>query len=294
MANTKKFYMHKISNLINIQKIVTIHYQELSKGYSAMLESHNFWELIYVDKNEAIVEIDGVEFNVKRGELFVISPNASHTVKTNDNEPNIFIISFDCRSESMHFFANKKMVLNQKYHYLLKNIMQEATNTFIVPDFNPNLNKLNLLQNANLGGEQALKNSLELLLIYLLRDEAQSNKQEKYFVTKTNSIKDLEFEIANYLSNNLYGKFSLDGLCDSLYYGKTFLCSFFKQKTGKTIYQTYLKFKVDEAKKLIRNGIPLQEIAEKLCFDSPSHFNSVFKKYAKVTPNEYKLSITTR
>ena len=294
MANAKKFYMHKISNLINVQKIVTIHYQELSKGYSAVLESHNFWELIYVDKNETIVEIDGIENVVKRGELFLISPNATHTVKTQNNEPNIFIISFDCRSESMQFFNNKKIALNSKYHYLLKNIMQEATNTFIVPDFNPNLTKLNLQKNANLGGEQALKNSLELLLIYLLRDEIQRSEQRKYFVTKTNSLKELEFEIANYLSNNLYSKFSLDALCESLYYGKTFLCSFFKQKTGNTIYQTYLKFKVDEAKKLIRNGLQLQEISEKLCFDSPSHFNSVFKKYAKMTPNEYKSSITTR
>ena len=294
MANTKKFYMHKIANLINIQKIVTIHYQELQKGYCAEIESHNFWELIYVDKEHAVIEIDGVETLVNRGEMFFIAPNASHTVKTKDSEPNIFIISFDCHSESVNFFRDKKIEINSSYHYLLKNIMQEATNTFVVPDFNPNLNKLNLLQNANLGGEQALKNSLELLLIYLLRSETQNAKQEKYFVTKTNSLKDLEFEIANYLSNNLYSKFSLENLCESLYYGKTFLCSFFKQKTGKTIYQTYLKFKVDEAKKLIRRGVPLQEIAEKLCFDSPSHFNSVFKKYAKVTPNEYKLSITTR
>ena len=294
MANSKKFYMHKISNLINIQKIVTIHYQELQKGYCAEIESHNFWELIFVDKDHAVVEMDGVETLVNRGEIFFIAPNASHTVKTNESEPNIFIISFDCHSESINFFKGKKIGINSKYHYLLKNIMQEATNTFIIPDFNPNLNKLNLLKNANLGGEQALKNSLELLLIYLIREETQGAKQEKYFVTKTNSLKDLEFEIANYLSSNLYSKFSLENLCESLYYGKTFLCSFFKQKTGKTIYQTYLKFKVDEAKKLIRSGMPLQEIAEKLCFDSPSHFNSVFKKYAKVTPNDYKLSITVR
>ncbi|MBO5851393.1 MAG: AraC family transcriptional regulator [Clostridia bacterium] len=294
MANTKKFYMHKISNLINVQKIVTIHYQELQKGYLAQRESHNFWELIYVDKDQAVIEIDGVEIIVNKGEMFFIAPNDVHTVKTGEKEPNIFIISFDCHSESMNFFLDKKIELKNEYHYLLKNIMQEATNTFIIPDFNPNLNKLDLLKNANLGGEQALKNSLELLLIYLLRDETQNKKQEKYFVTKTNSLNDLEFEIANYLSNNLYSKFSLENLCESLFYGKTFLCSFFKNKTGKTIYQTYLKFKIDEAKKLIRRGVPLQEISEKLCFDSPSHFNSVFKKYANMTPNEYKLSIKAR
>ena len=32
-AKTKRFYMHRIANLLNIQKIVTIHYQELPEGY---------------------------------------------------------------------------------------------------------------------------------------------------------------------------------------------------------------------------------------------------------------------
>ena len=30
-SQKKKFYMHKIANLINIQKIITIHYQALEK-----------------------------------------------------------------------------------------------------------------------------------------------------------------------------------------------------------------------------------------------------------------------
>ena len=52
-----------------------------------------------------------------------------------------------------------------------------------------------------------------------------------------------------------------------------------------------LKKETDEAKKLIRQKRSFSEIAERLCFDSLSHFNSVFKKYAGMTPGEYKDSI---
>ena len=48
----KKFYMHKISSLINIRKIVTIHYQELLPHYVYPEESHDFWEIIYADKDD--------------------------------------------------------------------------------------------------------------------------------------------------------------------------------------------------------------------------------------------------
>ena len=49
-GKTKQFYMHKIANLLNVQKIVTIHYQELDKTYASEEETHDFWELIYADK----------------------------------------------------------------------------------------------------------------------------------------------------------------------------------------------------------------------------------------------------
>lgn len=58
-----------------------------------------------------------------------------------------------------------------------------------------------------------------------------------------------------------------------------------------SIYQTYLRLKVDEAKKLIRQKYTFTEVAGRLCFDSLSHFNFVFKRYTGMTPGEYKASI---
>jgi hypothetical protein len=51
--------MHKISNLINVQKIVTIHYQALEKNYLFPEEKHDFWEINYADKENVFIGIDG-------------------------------------------------------------------------------------------------------------------------------------------------------------------------------------------------------------------------------------------
>ena len=46
----KQYVKHRIENLVNIAKIVTIHYYELDKNFSYPGESHDFWELVYADK----------------------------------------------------------------------------------------------------------------------------------------------------------------------------------------------------------------------------------------------------
>ena len=287
----RQFYMHKIANLLKIQKIVTIHYQELPARYVSHEETHDFWEIIYADKKDAYVVTDGGKKNLKQGEMFFIKPNQPHYVECSDEETNIFIISFECRSESMRFFFDKQYRVPDNYRYLLQNIMSEATETFDLPDFDPDLKKLELKEHPNLGGEQILKNSLEILLIQMLRSANNQSSPQEFFISKINSSTELQDEIVRMLTERVYGNFSLDELCMELHYGKTHLCSFFREKTGMSIYQTYLKLKTDEAKKLIRQKRSFAEITDKLCFDSLSHFNYVFKKYAGMTPSEYKASI---
>ncbi|MDD6995652.1 MAG: AraC family transcriptional regulator [Candidatus Borkfalkiaceae bacterium] len=288
---SKRFFMRKIDNLINVQKIVTVHYQELEKGYAAPEEKHDFWEMVYTDKGNAFVVTDGTSYLLKRGETFFIPPNLPHYVCSGNNEPNVFIISFSCRSESIRFFSNRAFPVPENLSYLLENILAEARETFVLPDFDPDLKKLELRENANIGGEQVIKNSLELLLIYLLRRGENQVSPQEFFVSKIASSTALQDEIVRYLSERVYGTFSLEELCGEIHYGKTHLCTFFKKQTGKTIYQTYLKLKTDEAKKLIRRKTSFSEIAERLGFDSLSHFNYVFKNYAGMTPGEYKKSI---
>ena len=287
----KKFYKHKISNLLNVQKIVTVHYQELSPHYVSEEEAHDFWEIIYADKGNVFFVRNGREERLSQGEIAFIQPNAPHFVKSGKAEPNIFIVSFECRSESMNYFVDKRLSVPENLRYLLQNVMSEALATFRIPDFDPALNKLEMQPSPNLGGEQVLKNSLELLLVYLLRMENERAATQKFFVSKAEDSTKLQDEIIRYLSSSVYGEFSLDELCEKLHYGKTFLCSLFKRETGNTIYQTYLKMKTDEAKKLIRRGKSFSEIADLLHFDTLPHFIGVFGKCAGMTPGEYRNSI---
>lgn len=290
-TNEKKFYTHKISNLLNIQDIVTIHYQTLEKNYLFPVETHDFWEINYADKEDVAIGLDDRKIQLKQGEILFIKPNQPHFVESGSKEPHLFIISFHCRSESMQFFKDKQMPLPENYRYLLQNVMSEAKETFSLPDFDPHLKKLQLKDNPNLGGEQVIKNSLEILLIHLLRSFQNRNSSQEFFISKIADSTELQDEIVRILRSKIYGKFSLADLCAQLHYGSTRLCTFFKEKTGMTIYQTYLQLKINEAKKLIRKNKTFSEISELLYFDSISTFTFVFKKHVGMTPSEYRNSI---
>ena len=226
----KKFYMHKISNLINVQKIVTIHYQALEKNYVFPEESHDFWEINYADKEDIFVFINGEKILLKQGEIIFIKPNQPHYVESRDKEPNLFIISFICRSPSMPFFNDKKFVVPKNYRYLLQNITSEAMATYNLPDFDPHMNELTFKSNPNLGGEQIIKNALESLLIYLLRHAQKHEQSQEFFISKIADSEELHDAIVRILHAKIYDKFRLEDLCEQLHYGTTQLCTFSVKK----------------------------------------------------------------
>ena len=91
------------------------------------------------------------------------------------------------------------------------------------------------------------------------------------------------------LSASVYSTISIDDLSKKLNYGRTFLCTVFKEETGLSINSFYTDLKIKEAKRLMDEGkLNFTEISEKLNFSSPYYFTKVFKKSVGLSPSEYK------
>jgi hypothetical protein len=50
--------------LVEISNIVTVYYNEFTKGYYFDGEKHDFWELVYIDKGEVEVSADGINYQL--------------------------------------------------------------------------------------------------------------------------------------------------------------------------------------------------------------------------------------
>lgn len=286
----RTYFQHKLSNLISISKIVTIHYFEFAKDFQTVGESHDFWEIVYAEKESLLCSADGEKILLEQGEILFHKPNEFHTLAANGKTaPNVFILSFVCKSESIKFFEGKKFHLSPHLVKFIYSILEEGKRTFNIPYSDPNLKKMKLLPSPTLGGEQLIKNYLEIFLINLLREQTETEQGNATFLPwKELSTKPID-DVTAILNENVYSTLTIDDICAKTAYSKAYLFRIFKEKTGKTIMAYFIELKISQAKQLLReNELSVREISEKLAFNTPDYFTKTFKRVTGLTPLAYK------
>lgn len=283
------YIKHKIANLISINKIVTIHYYELDKNFRFEGESHNFWEMVYIDAGEVEIDANDKCFRLKQGEMIFHKPNEFHTLKACGRAANVFVISFVCSSKAMSFFKGKTIPAPAKIKRNISAIIEEYMETFNTMDAQDT--KLTIKDNPPIGGQQLIRIHLEQLLIMLIRNE-QENRETHFFPSKESLENYLATQMINIIDENIYKKITVEQICTRLNYSRTYLSKLFKASTGYTVLEYILMRKVHEAKKLIRDEeYNFTQISDMLSFDNPHYFSTVFKRITHITPSEYKDSV---
>ena len=118
---------------ININKIYSVRYFEYDTEFKFVGESHPFWEMVYIDKGEAQITADTDTFTLSQGEVYFHKPNEWHNIVSNKTAPSVVIITFECNSDAMSYFCNKKLNVGQKQKELISKIISEFTNCFDTP-----------------------------------------------------------------------------------------------------------------------------------------------------------------
>lgn len=99
----------------------------------------------------------------------------------------------------------------------------------------------------------------------------------------------LALDVAKYVRQHLSEPVSVDRMAAEFFLSRPYLSARFKQETGQTLTDFILSEKTEEAKRLLRYSDKSQSaISAFLGFSSQGHFAKVFKKYAGMTPGEYK------
>ena len=286
----KKYYKHKLQNLIVISKIITIHYFEFDKDFKSHTESHDFWEMVYAEKGDFISIAEGKETLLKEGEVIFYKPGISHSHRADGKKaPNVFIISFECKNEAIRYFENKYMALDKRLLGFIFAIIEESKRTFDLPHSDPNLKKMELNSNPPLGGHQVIKNYLELLLIELMRSEAEKKSSSAVFLMQDQYDEVISDMLIKYMNDHIEEKISIDDMCTDLHYNRSYIYRQFKKTTGSSIMSYFNQMKIRRAKEFLRDTkMSISDISEKLSFDDANYFSKVFKKHVGYTPSTYR------
>lgn len=92
-----------------------------------------------------------------------------------------------------------------------------------------------------------------------------------------------------YINENVAQKLTADEIAKKMHINTAYFCVKFKDLTGMPLTDFIQQQKVREAKYLLRfSNKTLAQISSYLSFSSQSYFQKVFKRFAGVTPKEYR------
>ena len=286
----RKYYTHKPENLINITKIVSVNRLDLKKDFISKAEAHDFWEIVYADRESVICTADSQVINLKEGELLFHKPREFHSLAANGVvSPSVYTISFVSSSQAMRFFENKKLAPNKNFSKYIYSIFVEGERTFALPLLAEDKNEMALLDSPTLGGGQIIKNYLEIFLINLLRFYTERENGNETFLPQSKLPSKAVDDVIRTLEENVCSNLTVDEICASAPCGRAYLFRLFKNQTGKSIIEYFIELKIDRAKRLlIEDKLTIKEIAAELSFNEPNYFTKTFKRVTGITPSTYK------
>ncbi len=281
-----------LNQSVSIENIISIHYFEYAKDFAYSGEFHDFWELVYADKEELVITAGAHELLLISGELYLHRPMEFHNLRCNgEKAANSVILSFSSDCKQLYNLAGKIIKCPKKCKILLGKIITEAKNAFSSPLGESHTAQLIRKEQQVFGAEQLIRNYLEELLIALIREEGNtpSLEQPSPFNDDTNSRL---AAICDYLECHVEGRVTFQELCRQFSISESSMKKIFREGIGSGAMDFYNRCKIDRAKKMIREKEEnFTEIADRLGYNSVQYFSRHFKKSTGMTPSQYAESI---
>lgn len=280
-----------LKNTISINRIVTVYYHEFSPKYKTRGESHDFWEIVYVDRGEIDLRGGDRVHHMREGEVIFHQPDEFHNVSCDGvHTAAVFIITFDCRSSAMKFFSGRAMKVPKELKNVMKQLIDECSRNFYVSEY-----PLVTVPGALPGGQQLVRIYLEEFLIRMMQsEEREQREQDKTTIfTSQSELEDtLAEEICRYFRAHIGERVTLEELCTHFHFGKSHLSQVFRKNTGQSLMHYFLELKFTEAKRLLREeGLTVTETSEQLGFENPQYFSRMFHRYVGMSPATFRNSL---
>lgn len=284
-----EFKLKPFNSPITVERFAYVHFFEFTNRYHTIPDSHDFCELIYVDKGYIVVDSESFSGALSENQLIVHKPGEVHSLHcVEDVYPDVIVIGFECRSPFIEPLSNSPVTLDNEHKKLLSKILNDGMSVYTPPFNVPYTVDMQKRPTYPFGNDQLLKIHLEEFLITLVNN-AQANTPETH--TKGATVATLEL-VYQYINENYTKKISLDNLCSIFATNKTTLCRGFKNRYGITILDYINDLKLKHAKRMLREEkYSITEISEQCGFNSVHYFCRFFTKNTGIPPKKYSTTI---
>ncbi len=222
----------------NVRQSYLIHYVESGKG--------RFW-------------VDDKVYDLKKGEMFFISPGEVTTYEADEKDPWVYKwIGFECNFDVSDIFC-ENVVFSERCEYVFDKI----------------------LESEKYGDNAELYSAGKICeLLALLRYKLSSpHKREQNYAQRAK----------NYIEANYYKDITVEGIASELGLDRSYLSSVFKEQTGVSPKEYIVSYRLANAAELMTSyDFSPKQAAISCGYLDIFNFSKMFKKKYGISPREYK------
>lgn len=221
---------------------------------------------------------DGLQSMIRPGETDGLVENLMEHVKAGNREgaladlDRLFVSLLELKPEKSDYIKNIAFEIVILLQRLLLDMDEKPSDVFTDAIFLSGISNCKVLKDIKNHLANSVGKAADLI-------HARNKKLSQSVVRK----------IIEYLNRNFDKDISLDDLGNIAYMNPKYVCRLIKKETGSNFSDILLEIRVEKAKELLRQpDLKTYEIAAKIGIEDSRYFSKVFKKYAGMTPTEYR------
>lgn len=250
---------------------------------------HNFFELIVVKEGRGVQWIDGVDYPVVAGDVFLLQGEKQHYFKER-NGLAFFNLMYDPERLNLPMDELKKI---PGYHALF--VLEPNYRERHKFESRLHLSRIALAHCEALilsiqeegkkkepGYEASLLGLLLELIVYMSRQYSDTNTTSGQALLRVGKV------IAK-LESDYLRSWKLAELAKFAYMSESNLLLVFKEATGRSPIDYLIRIRIQKAMEMLyETDLNITEISEKVGFSDSNYFSRSFKKFTGTTPREYR------
>lgn len=264
---------------LSITSVYSLFEGEYSNEFYFEGECHSPWEMVYVIEGSAGITADDKVYNISKGDVIFHKPMEFHKIwSAGQTNLNVLVCSFDLEG-SLSYRIGGVYHLADESEKIMESLLK-----YISSEFNKNFSENRNYFDAIDNNEVALQIILNYIELILLNIYADNGRQKPY----NNEKMRLYTQIAEILEEHIYDKITITEIAEICNSSTATIKKCFAEYAGCGVHKYFLNIKIRTAIDMLKNGMNINEVSDKLQFANPNYFSYVFKRETGMPASSYK------
>ena len=262
------FKLVSIDNSFNIRGFFSAIRFDWSENFIFNGESHNFWEVVFVESGEVEVTEDENVYTLGESSLIFHAPMEFHRIKSaGGSSPKGFILSFEAEGDLPESLRGGVFSLDPYQSKQYSNICDK-------------LNRFFHETRSSLAGQEVAA-LLTAFFIDLGTRSAGSNASMTQSAVEYRTL-------VSYMTQNVCENLTLDDIARHNHVSTSYVKLLFKTYAGISPKSYYNQLRTRRATELLGSGLPSREVSDMMNFSSPNYFSAFYRKNTGLSPSDVK------